>query len=268
MSKLRRVSEVGDGSYEQMLQKNTQVHEDPIDAANRRKKKFTSVAAKQPQPPENNWESLKGALKVAQKPFDPQSYSSYDTSGRSVRRYESDDDEYDDSYDTRLSAPMSLHMYSDTMMDVKESLSASALRDAMQKESQISHEIRQLEQAQQWDSEASAWARARLKGRNNENISSSDMKGGIMKTANENVVASNFGQTDYNAVDDRDLKKHQMIEAMNQKHRSIKDSRIDITKEQKQSQWANDDNVRSQSVHNKTMQNSKLFNKLSQLMDE
>ena len=66
----------------------------------------------------------------------------------------------------------------------------------------------------------------------------------------------------------REIQRQEMLESMQQKHRSIKDSRIDITKEQRQAQWANDNNIRSQSINQKTMQNSKLFNKLSQLMDE
>ncbi len=268
MSKLRRIAEVGDGSYEQMVNNNKNVHENAIDAAKRRKKAFASIPQNQISSTHNNWEELKGALRVSQKSFDPNDYSSYDTSGRSVKRYETDNDEYIDSYDARASSPMSLHMYSDALLDIKESLKESALRDAMKKESEISHEIKQLQKSQQWDQEANAWAQARLRGRNDENISSSNIRGNIVKTANEHTAESRFGQTDYDAMNERDSQKQEMLAAMQQRHRSIKDSRIDITKEQKKSQWENDDNIRSQSINKKTLENSKLFNKLSQIIEE
>jgi hypothetical protein len=58
-----------------------------------------------------------------------------------------------------------------------------------------------------------------------------------------------------------------MIENMQQRHRSIKDSRLNVTKEERRSQWENNDNIRSSSIQQK-MSNSKLFNKLSQIVEE
>lgn len=266
MSKLRRIAEVGDGSYEQMMQKYASTTEDDtLDSAKRRKKKFASVSEQQIKP-KNNWEELKGALRVSQKPFDADDYSSYDTSGRSVRRYESDDEEYETTFDPKISTAMTMHLYDDySMENVKQSLAESAMRDAMRRESAMAHETKKLEQAQGWDQEQALWAQARLRGRNDEVVSSSSMKGQITKTANEQISASRFGQQDYDAMEAREIQLNAMNENMLQKHRSIKDSRIDITHEQKESQWANEENIRSQSIQSK-MNNSKLFNNLANII--
>lgn len=267
MSKLTRIAEVGDGSYEQMISKNASVQENPLQSAKNRKKRFMQTSAKQPLVnSQNNWEELKSALRVSQKPFDPENYSSYDTSGKSVRRYEMIDEEYETAFDPTTRTAMTMHMYSDPMQEIQEFLKESALKDAMERESSLTHEIKQLQKAQQWDEEANAWAQARLISRNNEKISGSAIKGAIIKTSNENVIASNFGQLDTDALQNREMQKHQMIENMKQRHKSIKDSRVNITKEQRQSQWENDENIRSVSIQEK-MKNSQLFNKLSQLTE-
>lgn len=267
MSKLRRIAEVGDGSYEQMEQQNASSPntESSLQAAKRRKKKYVVAGKQQPVVDESQkWQALKGALRVEQKKFDPEDYSSYDTSGRSIRRSHTEMVEDETPYDTTTNIRSAMHMYSDPMQELKESLKEQAVNDALMKGGALAKELRELEKTQNWEQEAQLWAQARLKGRNGENISGSDSRGGIVKTAEENVSASRFGQLDIEAAEQREIERQEREENMRQRHRSIKDSRIDVTKEQKIAQWQNDDNIRSQSIQSK-MKNSNLFNKLAEI---
>lgn len=264
MSKLRRIAEVGDGTYEQMAQKMASVEENEIDSAKRRKKKYISASRETSIEQKNDWEQLKGALKVSQKSFDPENFSSYDTRGQSIRRYESDEEEYEQTFDPRTASNISLHMYADPMDEIREALAKSAMQDAMWQENRLAKETMKLEQSQGWDQEQKMWHEARLKGRNGENISASDMKGKLTKISNENVSESRFGQLDYDAMQNRENQLLSMQEKMLTRHKSIKDSRLDVSKEQKRAQWDNNENIRSQSIQTKT-NNSQLFNKLAQI---
>jgi hypothetical protein len=137
------------------------------------------------------------------------------------------------------------------------------LREAM--ENRIANEdakARQLHEKivknSEWEKEKELWAQAK-----NRNIKS---HGGINKTAHENVSDNRFGHLDYDEMEARESQYNQMVENMYQRHKSIKDSRLEISKEQRKSQWENDDNIRSQSIQQKANK-SKLFNKLAQLSE-
>lgn len=253
MSKLRRIAEVGDGSYEQLVQKSLEIT-DPLQSAKERKNKFASI--QEIKIPEiDNWEEIKGSIKADRKPFDINSFSSYDVSNISVKRVENDIEEEEDAYDPRVAS--SLHLYGDPIGQLGEMLKESMEEEMQRYEQREMRNMQKIKKAQDWDEEASAWANKR----------SSSSRRGIMKTADEETVDSKFGQPDYNLVNKRESQKNQMIENMQQRHRSIKDSRLNVTKEERRSQWENNDNIRSQSVQQK-MSNSKLFNKLSQIVEE
>ena len=270
MSKLRRVAEVGDGSYEQTLQRNAAVVEEPLQAAQKRKKRY-SLAAEKEIPQVNQWEQLQNALRVDRKSFSPQSkeefdaanYSPYDTSGRSVRRYESDEAEIDDTFDPVTIA--GFHMYSDPKAQLEEMLKESMVGQITIEEQKLAGELEQYKNAQAWDEEANAWAQKRLANRNGGMNSASDVRGSITKTANENIAASGFGQTDYDAVEDREIKRQEMIERMKASGRDIK--RASASKPERKAQWENLENARSKTVQGK-MRNSSLLDKLAQLTNE
>jgi len=253
MSKLRRIAEVGDGSYEQLVEKNTRVV-DPLQSAKERKNKFASI--QEIKIPEiDNWEEIKGSIKMDRKPFDINSFSSYDVSNISVKRVENGIEEEEDSYDPRIAS--SLHLYGDPMEQLGEMLKESMEEEMKRYEQKEMRNMQKIKKAQDWDEEATAWANKRM----------SSSRKGIMKTADEETIDSKFGQPDYDLVNKREAQKNQMIENMQQRHRSIKDSRLNITKEERRSQWENNDNIRSASIQQK-MSNSKLFNKLSQIVQE
>ena len=264
MSKLRRIAEVGDGTYEQMAQKYME-QEEPVSAAKRRKKKFVAAQKAEPPASENNWEELKAALRVPQKSFDPESFSAYDVSRRGVRRAEGEEAEDDTPLDMNTLA--GFHMFDDPQAALEEMLKESMTGQIAVEEGKMEKEIKNLQASQGWDEESLAWAQARLRGRGDEPITASDSKGRIYKTANETEANSEFGQTDYNKLMAHETAKQQRIENMYQRHRSIKDSRVDVTKEDRQAQWANDENIRSQSVQKK-MNKSALLENLEKLVNE
>lgn len=257
MGKLRRVAEIGDGTFDQMVNKNSQFEKSDLQKAKERKNNFSVVASKTPSKIKEDWQKVSGATRVERKSFNPEDFSSYDTRNQSIRRYETDEEEYETPFDTTITASYN-HMFSDPGSELKE-----MLREAM--ENRIANEdakARQLHEKivknSEWEKEKELWAQAK-----NRNIKS---HGGINKTAHENVSDNRFGHLDYDEMEARESQYNQMVENMYQRHKSIKDSRLEISKEQRKSQWENDDNIRSQSIQQKANK-SKLFNKLAQLSE-
>jgi len=270
MGKLRRIAEVGDGTFEQLMNKQVALENDVV-KAERRKKKYVSAQKADPQPDTSMWEQLKGALRVDQRGFSPtdvddfneQKYTGYDMHGRSIRRAMDAEPGDESTYDPRTA--MGFHMYDDPTAVIEEMLMEDMQGHVMAEEAAKGREVLKMEASQGWDEEANAWAQARLKGRNDEAISASQSRGSIFRTATENVTDSAFGQMNYDNAAAREQRKQEMIEAMKTRHKSI--SRPTATKEERTSQMFNQETIRSQSVQKK-MESSKLMNKLSDLLNK
>lgn len=257
MGKLRRVAEVGDGTFDQMMNKDSSVNKSDLQKAKERKNNFSVVASKNPPKIKEDWNKVGGATRVEQRTFNPQDFSSYDTRNQSIRRYESDQEEFETPFDTTITASYN-HLFSDPGSELKEMLRESMEQRIAAEDNNAKRLHEKIMKNSEWERENEMWAQAK-----NRNIKS---HGGINKTAHENVSDNRFGHLDYDAMEGRENQYNQMVENMYQRHKSIKDSRLEVSREQRRSQWENDENIRSQSIQQKANK-SKLFNKLAQLSE-
>lgn len=255
MNKLRRVAEVGDGSYQGSPQQPRETINIPVIGAKRRKKKFASKL--QPVEVNQGWERVPDTVRYEQKAFMPKTsadynnYSPADVSGNSIKRYITQDTYDDTAYDLPYSS--SPHMYGDVKVQIEAMLMESM-------EEQVMKEKKELEKkasinAQAWDVELNAWAQKRA---------NSSTQGGLKRIANEQEVASPFGQTDIEKLRTAEMKRHQMYQ--NMQERNAKIQRKEASQEERRSQYFNQENIISQSAQNK-FKNSKLMEKLSQLAE-
>lgn len=258
MSKLRRVAEVGDGSFEQMVNNNQPFGKTDLQKAKERKNKFSIVASNNTSKIKDDWQKISGATRVEQRSFNLQDFSSYDANRQSVRRYESDEDEYETPFDPTIVASYN-HMFSDPGSELKQMLRESMEQKIADEDYKAKRLREKIIENSEWEREAGLWAEAKLRN-------PKSLKGGITKTAHENVSDNEFGHLNYENIEMRENQYNQMIENMNQRHKSIRDSRLEVNKNEKKSQWDNLENVRSQSMQQKANK-SKLFNKLAQLTE-
>lgn len=257
MGKLRRIDEVGDGNFEQIMQKNASIDKSDLQKAKERKKNLSLAASKNPPKIKEDWEKISGSLRVEQKSFNPKDFSPYDTSAKSVRRYASDIKEVDTPFDITTTTSYS-HLFSDPGSELKAYLKESMERRIAMEEEKERRLRQKMMENEDWEREREMWAQAKKR-----NIKANE---GFNKVAHENVVDSKFGKIDYDAIEKREEQYKQMIENMYQKHKSIKDSRLEISKEQRRAQWENEENIRSQSIQQK-LSKSMLVNKLAELYE-
>lgn len=236
-----------------------------------RTKKFASAnpaPTRAAKPVDRSWERVASATRYQQRPFVPETeedmrgYSNYDVSRNSVRRIEAsnDSDEYGTYY---TGGRYEQRMYTDPESIAELLMEDTQARiDAAQrvKTAKAERELRQAE----LDAERQEWAESRLRGRNGELLSSSDVSRsrGYMTSA-ENVVAGRFGMLDEDRVAEAHRRWEQERQAGVDRSKLIKRARM--TESERRDEEFNREKLRSQ-TQQMIWSRSKVMGNLSDLL--
>ena len=234
-----------------------------------RTKKF-AAPRQQEKPVDRSWERVASATRYQQRPFVPETeedmrgYQPADYSRNSVRRVEAslDSDDYG-TYNT--GGRYDQHMFTDpaVLEQVLVERAEAKIRSAEAKKiREAQHDIRSNE----WDAENNEWAEQRLRGRNGELISASDVSRsrGFM-TSSEELVAGRFGMLDEDRVlESKRLREQERLAGLD-RSKSIR--RAKMSDEERQDEMFAREKLKSHTTQEMFRQ-SRVMGNLSDLLRE
>lgn len=208
------------------------------------------------------WERQAPATRMQRRSFDAREYDDYedyepyDVSGRAVRRAYAD--EYDrGAFDPRMRFEMGRLMGGPDAQELRELTAEMMEGHVVAQQEAEARRLGVASRRQAWEDDNSKMAK-KLKGRNNEKVTPSDIsRHRIVRTASERIASSPFGRINYDSIDDAD-RRVQMFRQASENRRD----RIQKAKPEYGHDWDDREYYRQQSFQT-AFQNSLMLGNLS-----